>query len=183
VSEDGPRRIVLVGFMGAGKSSVGAAVARRLGWRFVDVDDVVEREAGAAVAEIFALHGEERFRRLEEETTRRILLEDRVVVGTGGGWAAVSGRLDALDEGTATFWLQVTPETAVARAEREPGRRPLLAGADALERATELLAARVDFYGRARWAVDTERSTVEDVSARILHILVEEYPSLRLHER
>ena len=78
--------------------------------------------------------------------------------------------------GTATFWLKVSAETAVERANMGGVRRPLLEGPDPVATAAELLEGRTPFYGRARWTVDTEHSTVEDVSARILGILGREFP-------
>ena len=172
------RRVVLVGFMGAGKTSVGRVVADALGWRFVDFDEVIEAEAGVDVAEIFRRWGEPHFRALEERVGHRLLQQDEVVLGTGGGWAAREGRLTDLPPGTASFWLRVSATTAVERATGQPGRRPLIAGEDPIGRAARLLSERADAYGRARWAVDTEGSTVDDVSARILEILASEYPGI-----
>ena len=171
------RRVLLVGFMGAGKSSVGPELAGRLGWRFVDFDDVVEQRAGASIETIFARDGEARFRELEERVARDLLAEDNVVLGSGGGWAAAPGRLDELPEGTASVWLRVSAERALERVRADATARPLLAVDDPLAAASELLAGRVDAYRRATWAVDTEGRTVEDVSARILAILAETYPN------
>lgn len=178
MSSSDVRRVLLVGFMGAGKTSVGRAVAAALGWRFADFDEAVETEAGASIPDIFREGGEAAFRRLEDRVAHRLLLEDEVVLGSGGGWAAMEGRLSDLPSGTATFWLQVSPETAVRRASEQGGRRPLLACDDPVRRASELLGERVDAYRRARWAVDTEGSTVDDVSARILAILAAEFPKI-----
>jgi len=183
VTEARIRRILLVGFMGAGKSSVGRDLARRLGWTFVDFDDVIEEEAGVTVAELFARHGEARFRDKEEDVARRLLALDRVVLASGGGWAAVPGRLSALPDGTVTIWLRVTAEDALGRVSREPGRRPLLDVEDPLREAGTLLAERSRCYAAAHHAVDTSGSTVDDVSARILEILSGQYPELSLNER
>lgn len=170
------RRVLLVGFMGAGKTTVGRRVATSLGWRFLDFDDAVEAEAGMSVARIFEQHGEARFRALEAEVGRRLLAMDRVVLGSGGGWTAQDpARLREVPEGTASFWLSVPPEEAVRRAASEPGARPLLAGSDALGVASRLLAERARSYRDARWTVDTQGLSVEDVSARILTVLAQEY--------
>jgi shikimate kinase len=172
------RRVLLVGFMGAGKSSSGRALATAVGWRFVDFDDEVEAAAGATVPEIFERDGEAQFRALEVEVADRLLGEERVILGSGGGWAAAPGRLVDVPPGTATFWLKVSPETAVRRASAEARRRPLLTGPDPVARASELLAERAPQYAVARWAVDTEGRTVEDVAAQILDILTEAYPEI-----
>jgi shikimate kinase len=167
--------------MGSGKTSVGRLVAERLGWRFVDFDVEIEADAGQSVAEIFARLGEPGFRSLEARVAERLLVQRDVVLGRGGGWAAAAtGRLAAVPEGTATFWLQVSPEEAVRRAGREPGTRPLLGGPDPLAAARRLLEKRAPRYREARWTVDTERSSVEDVTAGILQILAREYPGTRL---
>ena len=174
-------RVLLVGFMGSGKTSVGKRLARRLGWRFVDFDDEVEAEAGATVAEIFAQRGEPGFRSLEARVAERLLGEREVVLGSGGGWAtAEPGRLTGVPEGTATFWLRVSPGEAVRRAGRRPGTRPLLDRPDPLAAAERLLEERAPRYGEARWTVDTEGSSVEDVTAGVLEILARAYPEIRL---
>jgi shikimate kinase len=80
-----PQRIVLTGFMGAGKSTVGRLLAERLGWRFIDVDDEIEAAQGATIAAIFTEHGEPRFRQLEHETIRRLLDSKRLILALGGG--------------------------------------------------------------------------------------------------
>lgn len=173
-------RVLLVGFMGSGKTSVGKSVADRLGWRFVDFDQAIEAQEGRSVAEIFTERGEPAFRALEETVAQRLLGQDRVVLASGGGWAAAAGRLGSVPPGTATFWLQVSAPEAIRRAGAATGTRPLLARPDAQEEAIRLIARRAPYYKDAMWAVDTERSTVLDVSARILGILAEAYPGLRV---
>ena len=157
------RRLLLVGFMASGKTTVGRRLAERLGWRFVDFDDVVEEEAGSSIADVFAGQGEAAFRALEDAVARRLLQEDEVVLGSGGGWAAVPGRIGGAPAGTATVWLRVSAEEAVRRAQAAGGReRPLLAVETPLERARELLGCREPFYAVSRWTVDTEgRSPIE----------------------
>ena len=173
-------RVLLVGFMGAGKTSVGRRLADALGWRFVDFDDAVEAMAGASVREIFEAHGEAHFRELEDRVASRLLPETGVVLGAGGGWAAVPRRLETVPVGTATVWLDVGLETALGRAAGQPGARPLLEGPDARDRAAHLMRERRRFYAAARWRVDTEGSSVEDVTARILKILAEGRPTTEL---
>jgi shikimate kinase len=172
-------RVLLIGFMGSGKTSVGRKVADALGWRFIDFDQAIEAEEGRSIAEIFAAVGEPAFRAVEERVGRRLLEDRHVVLASGGGWAAAPGRVGSVPAGTASFWLRVSPEEAVRRAGAAAGTRPLLARPDALEEARRLLEWRTPFYREARWTVDTERSAVEDVTARILGILAEEYPEAR----
>lgn len=164
----GVRRVLLVGFMASGKTSVGVALARALGWSFHDVDAAVEAEEGRSVARIFAESGEAHFRSAEARVAQRLLALDRVVLGSGGGWAAVPGRLDALPTGTLSVWLKVSPEEAVRRAGARPGARPLLDVSDPLAAARRLAGERAPLYARCALEVDTEGRTVEDVAARIV---------------
>jgi len=173
-------RVVLVGFMGCGKSTVGPRVAGALGWRFVDQDRHVEAEVGLPVREIFARRGEAFFREAEARVAADVLATERVVLASGGGWAARRGRLAALPAGTVSVWLRVSAEEAVRRAASAPGERPLLAGPDPVREAEELLRKRERFYREAHLEVDTEARKPDDVSARILETLVGLHPELSL---
>jgi shikimate kinase len=107
------RRIVLTGFMGSGKTTVGPLVAARLGWSFVDVDDVIEAEAGVTIAEIFARHGEAVFRKQEHETIARLAAGDALVLALGGG---------AIEHAATRTLLLTTPGTLLVHLEVEPSR-------------------------------------------------------------
>lgn len=161
-------RVVLVGFMGAGKSTVGRLLARTLGWDFVDLDAVVEETAGSTVAEVIGAQGLERFRELEAEAGRRVLRRSSVVVAVGGGWAAEPGHMDMLDGRSLAVWLKVSPETAVARLRTTLHSRPLLDVAEPIEAARGLLRARAAHYGRCGITIDTERRSPEQVVREIL---------------
>lgn len=163
--------MVLVGFMGAGKTTVGRRLARRLGWRFADMDAVIEGELGASVTDIFERYGEGRFRDMEEKTAERLLREDGLIIASGGGWAARPGRLTEMPEGTTSVWLEVDPEEALRRVDREGGRRPLLDVPDPLSAVRSLLAERARHYAGADLRVDTTGRSVDDVTERVLAIL------------
>ena len=175
--DSGVRRVLLVGFMGAGKSSVGRRVADHLGWTFIDLDAEIERRAGLPIPEIFGSLGEAYFRTIESEAAEAVLARESVVVAPGGGWAAAPGRLSGLPEGTRSVWLSVSPEESVRRVSSQPGQRPLLTGTDVLGAARRLIEERAPFYRLADVEVDTDGLSVEDVSARILDILSDPAPS------
>jgi shikimate kinase len=124
-----PRRIILTGFMGAGKSTVGPLVADRLGWRFLDVDDVIESEAGATIAELFARHGEPAFRQREHETIARLAAAEALVLALGGGAIERQETRTLLltTPGTLVVHLEVELATTLARCAGTEGTRPILA--------------------------------------------------------
>ena len=161
------RRIVLVGFMASGKSTVGRRLADRLGWDFVDFDEEIERRSGLTVGEIFRRFGEPAFRQMEGELTREFGGLERAVLAPGGGWITQPGAIERLAPGSLVVWLRVSPEEAVRRALRAPTHRPLLAGPDPLRRARLLLADREPFYRRADVVVDVDGRDPDDVAAEI----------------
>jgi len=123
-----PRRIVLTGFMGAGKTTVGHLLARRLFWRFVDADAEIESATGATIAQLFRKHGEPWFRQLEHETIRRLLATESLVLALGGG-AIEDGRTRELllaTEGTRLVHLEASLETVLKRCQGTEALRPVL---------------------------------------------------------
>lgn len=160
-------RVVLVGFMCAGKSEVGRRLAARLGWAHVDLDRLVEVRAGRRVAEIFAIDGEAAFRALEARVTREVAGWRHVVVSPGGGWVKDPALRGRMGPGTVEVWLQVSAEEVVRRAAAHPGERPLLAGPDPLAAARRLLAEREPLYARAAHRVDTGGRTPDEVAAEV----------------
>ncbi len=145
-----------MGFMGSGKTLVGQALSRRMGWGFRDFDQEIKSRVGLPIPEIFRQHGEERFREAEAEIGAMLLEEEGVVLASGGGWPAAVGRMDRLPPGTLSVWLKVSPEEAVRRVRQEGPTRPLLAVEDPLERAREILALREEEYRKAELIVDSE---------------------------
>ena len=160
--------LVLVGMMGAGKSSVGRRLARRLGWRHVDADKRIERTTGRTIPEIFAADGEAGFRSIEREVLETLLrVPGRTVVSTGGG-AVLSPTNCALmrDRGT-VVWLRARPETLLDRVGKGNGR-PLLADdpAAALRR---IAAERQSAYAStAHYVVDVDGCTADQVADAVL---------------
>ena len=165
------RRIVLVGFMGSGKSTVGRLLASRLGWSFVDFDDEIERRASSSIADIFRDKGEAFFRGLEHEVARELLRRERAVLATGGGWPAVEGRMEALGSDTLAVWLDVSAQSAVRRVRGSGQVRPLLQVADPVARAECLLADRAPYYGLAELHLDATASSPEQLAERVIEHL------------
>ena len=172
VSDDPGRvtRLLLVGFMGSGKSTVGPELAGLLGWTFLDIDDIVAEAVGLPVSAIFTEHGEAFFRAREHETTLGLLARESVVLASGGGWPAAPGRLEGLGVDTASVWLDVPMAELLARLERTAGGRPLLEGPDRDRRLRELLERRAPFYGKATRTVDG-RGAPGEVVRRVLAAL------------
>ncbi|MXW16533.1 MAG: shikimate kinase [Gemmatimonadetes bacterium] len=174
----GVARIVLVGFMGAGKSTVGPILARALDWDFVDLDDEVARREGSHPAEIIRRRGIERFRALESVAARELLRRERVVIAMGGGWAAQPGHMASLKPDSPSVWLRVDPVTALARIRGSSTPRPLLEGPDPHGAAVALLRRRVGHYGRSVITIETDGRSPEEVAWEILR-----HPSMTKSDR
>lgn len=160
-------RVLLVGFMGSGKTRVGLALAERLGWSFRDFDQEIKIRLGLPIPEIFRQHGEVRFREMEEQVGRELLSGTRRVLASGGGWPAALGRMESLPAGTLSVWLKVRPEEAVRRIRKEGPTRPLLSVEDPVSRARELLSARERHYRRARVHLDSMERTPSELAEEI----------------
>jgi XRE family aerobic/anaerobic benzoate catabolism transcriptional regulator len=164
-----PRSIALLGVRGAGKSAVGTALAKRLGLRFVEVDREIERAAGLPLGEVFAVHGEAYYRRLERDVLERLLAPGTpaAVLATGGSIVNDPANFALLRERAATVWLRAKPEDHWNRVVAQGDRRPMAENPHAFEELRGLLAARQKLYGRARHAVDTSGRSVKQVVAAI----------------
>ena len=160
-------QIVLVGLPGAGKSTAGKILANSLGWKFVDLDELIEHEQRLTVAEIFARLGEARFREFEADLTARLASERQIVLAPGGGWITNPELPKLLAPDAVMFWLRVSPETALVRLRATGVARPLLQVADASARLQRLLEQRGKLYERADAVIDTDDLTPQQVAATI----------------
>ncbi|HUP37360.1 MAG TPA: shikimate kinase [Candidatus Limnocylindria bacterium] len=161
--------VILVGFMGAGKSSVGRLLARRLGRCFVETDDMITAREGRSIPEIFAQRGEASFRALEEDAVRLLALKSGDVIATGGGLPCREGRPEALRALGTVVWLRGDFDAVYERAQRA-GTRPMLAGRgrDEIE---ALYRAREPYYRRADLTVDTTGLNLDQVVSKVLLLL------------
>jgi shikimate kinase len=165
-----PRHLVLVGLPGAGKSAVGHAVAESLGAPLFDIDQLLVREMGMPVAQIFGMVGEPRFREMEHKAVQAaVAAAEPAVIVPGGGWAAQPGHMHwARESSCLRIYLRCLPGTAAKRVEQGE-TRPLLVGVDPVERMRKLLEAREPFYKLADYEVSAERGT-EQVAAGVLEL-------------
>jgi shikimate kinase len=161
------RRIVLTGFMGSGKSTVGPLVAARLGWRFIDVDDVIEAETGAAIADIFARHGEGAFRDREHATIVKLASGNSLVLALGGGAIERQDTRELLlnAAGTLLVHLEVQLDTTLTRCGGTEGTRPVLADHGNL--AARYLR-RLPLYRLAHVSVRADELTPQQVADAVL---------------
>ena len=161
--------VILVGFMGAGKSTVGRLVARRLGRCFVETDDMITAKEGRSIPEIFTERGEAHFRALEDEAIELLALKGGDVIATGGGLPCREGRAEALRALGTVVWLRGEFDTLYARA-LAGGDRPMLAGRRRAE-VQALYESRVPYYGRAHVIVETDGLGTDQVAARVCQAL------------
>lgn len=164
------RNLVLVGFMGSGKSSVGRILSSLTGFALVDTDTLVAQEAGQSIPEIFRRHGEEHFRRLETQALKTLVGRVGLIVATGGGAITVAENRKILPEIGPVVWLDADPEELYRRVKHS--KRPLLQTDDPRRTLGELYRAREPLYRQvAAIRIDsaslTHRQTAEAVLARL----------------
>jgi shikimate kinase len=166
-SRPAPRRIVLTGFMGSGKSTVGPLLAARLGWRFVDADDVIVSTAGCSIPEIFRQHGEPGFRQREHAAIAQLAVEDRLVLALGGG-AIETDAVRALlltEPATLLVHLEVLLETTLARCAGTESGRPVFADRANLQSRYD---RRLPLYRQAHISISVDRLTPAELVEAIL---------------
>jgi len=161
--------VYLVGFMTAGKTTVAKALARRLSWDALDLDDEIERDEHRTVADIFASLGEPYFRRLERAALERVLPRRHVVIATGGGTFVDPANRAAIQADGCSIWLDVSFNEVVSRLPSD-GRRPLAANRTQLE---ALFLARREAYQHAHVRIDATGQPVEAVVEALLDRLAD----------
>ena len=162
------RSIVLIGMMGAGKSSVGRCLHRRTGLALHDTDEIVAANFGMSIPEIFAEHGEKKFREAETEALRSVRTEEQTIIITGGGIVLRKENVEILRSQAVIVWLDGDEETLFARASRKQNR-PLLQTKNPRRAFSQILGSRRPLYEKiADIRVDTSVLTDEEVAVAIL---------------
>ena len=159
--------LVLVGFMGSGKTVVGKNVSRRIGYSFLDTDHFIEKELGCTIADIFSEKGEAHFRRLEASLAERLDQVDNYVISTGGGILTTPGNLDRLRRAGVVVFLKADPEGIYKRLQRDT-KRPMLREGDLRETMERLLAERMPLYHQSDIVVETKGKGINRVAGEII---------------
>lgn len=164
------KSVVLVGFMGTGKSTVGSVLSKRLGFELIDIDVLIEKKAGKSITDIFNHDGEKHFRDIEEEVIREIAGMGKAVIITGGGAVLRKNNIENLRKCGKIVCLTATSSEIYRRVKAET-HRPLLQVDDPVKKIEELLSAREKFYAEADIFIDTTNLTTEAVAEEVIKAL------------
>jgi len=168
------RRIALIGLRGAGKSTLGEMLAKRLAAPFIEIDRMIETEHGAPIATLFEVYGQAAFRRYERECLVRIVSDkEAAVIATAGGVVADDETFAQLLEQTHVIWLQTSPAEHMRRVMEQGDFRPMADNRDAMKDLVAILDARAPFYGRAHARLDTSGKGVEVCVAELVKMAEE----------
>ena len=161
--------IALIGLRGAGKSTLGKLLAKKIGWSFVELNKEIERQNGLSVAEIIALYGQEGFRRMEQAALGQLLArKELMVLATGGGIVSEPLTFDLILSSFYTIWLKAEPEEHMARVRRQGDLRPMADDRSAMAELRTILLSREPLYARASAVVDTAGLNVDEAAARLI---------------
>ncbi|QKJ31753.1 shikimate kinase [Mucilaginibacter mali] len=170
-TSDNISRIFLVGYMGCGKTTMGKKLASRLGYAFIDLDHVLEAQAGKTITQYFADHGEAAFRELESSVLKDTVYPDKAVVSTGGGLPCFFDNMDWMKAHGKVVYIKLNAKTLAGRLENNKDDRPILRhkhGDELVAFIDEKLAEREPFYSRANVIADGLSLTAERLD-QLLH--------------
>ena len=163
--------IILIGMMGSGKTTVGRILAYRTHRHFVDLDQAIRKESGMSIPEIFQIHGEEHFRRMERNQIERCLQLENTVIATGGGAPCFEPNWELLDRCGYTVYLAAQTQTLFDRLQKSIASRPLLKDTFSVQFLQDLTKKREPFYFRAKQTIQTDGLTSQEVADSILKSL------------
>ncbi len=172
-----PANVILIGFMGSGKTRVAGLLSRKLGFQFLDMDRLIEEKERMPVADIFRVKGEDFFRSLERDLVRELTSKERQVIATGGGaWLDGENRSRLLAGGWCA-WLKAGPEQVWDRVKARLSERPILAAApDPILKIRELMESRRIAYEMAPVHIETDDRTPEEVAEELMSRLSKDHP-------
>jgi XRE family aerobic/anaerobic benzoate catabolism transcriptional regulator len=161
--------IALIGLRGAGKSTLGRLLAKKIGWNFVELNKEIEAQNGLSIAEIIALYGQEGFRRMEQSALTQLLArKELTVLATGGGIVSEPVTFDLILSSFYTIWLKAEPEEHMGRVRKQGDLRPMADDRSAMAELRNILVSREPLYARASAVVDTAGLSVDAAAARLL---------------
>ena len=161
--------IVLAGFMGTGKTSVGGLISQELNMEYVNTDDLIEKKVGMSINDIFSKKGKPHFRQVESEVIKEVSQKDNSLIDAGGGVVINELNVNNLKQKGIIFCLNATPEEILKRTKKY-SHRPLLNVADPLAEIKKILKNRIEYYKRAEYQSDTTDKTADEVSKEIIEI-------------
>src|SRR5271155_3960354 len=178
--------IALIGLRGAGKSTLGKMLAKKIGWNFVELNKEIEAQNGLSVAEIIALYGQEGFRRMEQTALNQLLArKELMVLATGGGIVSEPLTFDLILSSFYTIWLKAEPQEHMMRVRKQGDLRPMADDRSAMAELRNILVSREPLYARASAVVDTAGLSVDAAAARLIDqvrpVLQNEARSFGLH--
>jgi len=167
-TDRGMVNIALIGFMGAGKSTVGHLVAEQLHFDYLDTDEMIQARTGCSITDLFARDGEPAFRQPEQQVVTELAARARTVIATGGGLPASPANLASLRNHALVVYLWASPEKIWTRVKTQV-HRPLLHDSDPQKKIRELLAARDPFYKQADVLINTDVRSAREVATHVVH--------------
>jgi XRE family aerobic/anaerobic benzoate catabolism transcriptional regulator len=160
--------IALIGLRGAGKSTLGKLLAKKIGWTFIELNKEIEQQNGLSVAEIIALYGQEGFRRMEQAALAQLLARNEpIVLATGGGIVSEPVTFDLVLSSFYTVWLKAKPEEHMGRVRKQGDLRPMADDRSAMQELRTILLSREPLYARASAQVDTSGLGIAAAAARL----------------
>jgi len=167
-------RIFLIGFMGSGKTTIGPPLAKELGYKFIDQDELIEKHYNMSVGEVFARFGESQFRETEHNVLTEVVNEDNLVISTGGGAPCFLNNMTFMNDHGIAVYLKAEAETLMNRLQKQTDHRPLLKGktnAELLQFIIDKLAERESFYLQAKLVIQTDQMEVEKIIGNLTLLL------------
>jgi len=165
-------RIILLGFMGSGKSVVSAALAKELNYNFFDIDKEIENSEKITISEIFNIKGEDYFRKLETEQLKKLSLKNYIVIASGGGTPCFENNIQFIKENFVSIYLDAEKETLITRLMNNTSGRPLLNNKKDINITVDtLLTNRIKFYTQATYSLKTFDLSIQQIVYNIIKLL------------